>query len=338
MSLTSLISHFDPAKLGTVFRVDYAGLAQKAIDDAAKFKVLPADVDQVRTALVLIDVQNTFCTPGFELFVGGNSGKAAVEDNTRLCRFIYNNLGNISEITATLDTHRSAQVFHPLFFVGPDGHHPAPYTDIHHHDLASGKWRFNPALAARLGISAQFGQEQVLDYTKKLEAKGKYALTIWPYHAMLGGIGHALVSSVEEAAFYHSMLRGANFDIRIKGDNSFTENYSALSPEVLHGLNNTTLGVEDDAIFAQLMRCDKMIIAGQAKSHCVAWTVEDLLVQITGKDKELAKKVYLLEDCTSPVVVQGVVDHSAAADNAFNRFSAAGMHIVQSTTPMEEWG
>lgn len=337
MSLNILSSHFDAAKVGSVFRVDYAGLAQKAIDDAAKFNIAPAEADHKRTTLVLIDVQNTFCTPGFELFVGGQSGNAAVEDNIRLCRFIYNNLGTISEITATLDTHRSAQVFHPLFFVGSNGQHPAPYSDIHHHDLTSGKWRFNPALASRLGISAQFGQDQVLDYTKKLEAKGKYALTIWPYHAMLGGIGHALSSSVEEAAFYHSMLRGANFDLRIKGENSFTENYSALSPEVVQGLNNTTLGVEDDAIFTQLRRSDRMVIAGQAKSHCVAWTVEDLLLQINHADKELAKKVYLLEDCTSPVVVPGVVDHSAAADTAFERFASAGMHIVRSTTPMEEW-
>lgn len=42
--------------------------------------------------LLLIDVQNTFCIPSFELFVGGQSGTGAVEDNRRLCEFIYRNL------------------------------------------------------------------------------------------------------------------------------------------------------------------------------------------------------------------------------------------------------
>jgi hypothetical protein len=31
-------------------------------------------------------------------------------------------------------------------------------------------------------------------YVDELEQRGKYSLTIWPFHAMLGGLGHALVS------------------------------------------------------------------------------------------------------------------------------------------------
>ncbi len=50
-----------------------------------------------------------------------------------------------------------------------------------------GKWKFNPALASHFGISVEEGQERLKHYTTKLEEKGKYALTIWPYHAMLGG-------------------------------------------------------------------------------------------------------------------------------------------------------
>ena len=65
---------------------------------------------------MLIDVQNTFCIPDFELYVGGRSGRGAVEDNTRLCEFIYRNLGNITHITATMDTHMTMQVFHAIFF------------------------------------------------------------------------------------------------------------------------------------------------------------------------------------------------------------------------------
>ena len=58
---------------------------------------------------MLIDVQNTFCIPDFELYVGGRSGHGAVEDNIRLCEFIYRNLGNITHITATMDTHLASR-------------------------------------------------------------------------------------------------------------------------------------------------------------------------------------------------------------------------------------
>jgi len=49
------------------------------------------------------------------------------------------------------------------------------------------------------------------------------------------------------------------------------------------------------------------------------------------------KKVYLLEDCTSPVVVPGVIDCTEQADAAFRRFAGAGMHIVRSTDPVSRW-
>jgi len=82
---------------------------------------------------------------------------------------------------------------------------------------------------------------------------------------------------------------------------------------------------------------DVIVIAGQAKSHCVAWTIDDLLADILAQDKRLVEKVYLLEDCTSPVVVPGVIDYTDQADAAFQRFADAGMHVVRSTDPVESW-
>jgi nicotinamidase-related amidase len=280
---------------------------------------------------MLIDVQNTFCIPEFELYVGGRSGRGAVDDNTRLCEFIYRNLGNITQITATLDTHKTMQVFHAIFFVDKDGHHPAPYTDLHASELRAGKWTFNPALASQFGIAPEYGQQMMIHYAEELERKGKFALTIWPYHAMLGGIGHALVSAVEEAIFFHSITRLAQPELEIKGDKPFTENYSAIGPEVLTGPMGETLGTHNQKFIEQLQHFDRLIIAGQAKSHCVAWTVSDLLEDIALLDLELAEKVYLLEDCTSPVVVPNVIDHTDAADAAYERFDKAGMNVVKST-------
>jgi nicotinamidase-related amidase len=322
---------FDARKVGTVWRVPYEERAKAARDWANHYGLQPASVDSNKTWLMLIDVQNTFCIPNFELYVGGRSGRGAVEDNVRLCEFIYRNLGNITQITATLDTHKAMQVFHAIFFVDKDGNHPGPYTDIHVSELHEGRWMFNPALAAQFDLAPEYGQQMMLHYAEALQKSGKYALTIWSYHAMLGGIGHALVPSVEEAIFFHTMARLANPDVVIKGESPFTENYSVIGPEVLTGPMDEMLGTHDPRFVQQLQEFDRLIVAGQAKSHCVAWTVSDLLDDIMLTDTQLAKKVYLLEDCTSPVVVPGVVDHTDAADASYEWFAKAGMHIVKST-------
>jgi nicotinamidase-related amidase len=330
-SLLPIPEFFDPARLDTVWRIPYEERARQASDWARLHSLKPASVDVTKNWLLLIDVQNTFCIPGFELYVGGRSGRGAVEDNTRLCKFIYRNLGNITTITATMDTHMAMQVFHAIFFVDQNGDHPAPYTDIYASELRDGKWTFNPALAPQFDIAPEYGQQMMIHYAEELQRSGKYAMTIWPYHAMLGGIGHALVPSVEEALFFHSVARLSQVDIVTKGNTPFSENYSVIGAEVLTGPMDEPIGRHDQKFIQQLQECDRLIIAGQAKSHCVAWTVSDLLEDIALTDLELAKKVYLLDDCSSPVVVPGVVDHTDAADAAYERFAKAGMNIVKST-------
>jgi nicotinamidase-related amidase len=334
MNTLPIPSFFDSSRVGEIWKVDYAARADQARDWAHQHDLEPASTSKDRISLLLVDTQNTFCVPNFELFVGGRSGRGAVEDNVRLCEFIYRNLNIITHITATMDTHTSQQIFHPIFFVDKDGNHPAPYTDIHVGELREDKWKFNPELAPRFNIAPEYGQQMMIHYAEELERKGKYALTIWPYHAMLGGIGHALVSAVEEAVFFHSIARLTQPEFEIKGDKPFTENYSVIGPEVLTGPMGETLGVRNMKFIQHLQEVDKLYIAGQAKSHCVAWSIADLLEDIQAADSTLAEKVYLLEDCSSPVVVPGVVDHTDAANEAYVRFAKAGMKIVKSTDPI----
>jgi nicotinamidase-related amidase len=170
-----------------------------------------------------------------------------------------------------------------------------------------------------------------------LKKSGKYDLTIWPYHAMLGGIGHALVASIEEAIFFHGIARNSQADFHIKGDNSFTEHYSVIGPEVLDGPDGRPIAQKSEKFFKKLMQFDAVLIAGQAKSHCVAWTIDDLLRQVLQKDRRLVEKAYLLEDCTSPVVIPGAIDYSDQADAAFRKFADAGMHVVRSSDPIDSW-
>jgi nicotinamidase-related amidase len=300
--------HFAPERVSEVWRVPYEERAAEAIAWAAEHDVRPAADDSFRVCLLVVDCQNTFCTPGFELFVPG-----APDDSRRLSEFVYRNLGSLTEIAVTLDTHLAFQVFHAAWLVDAAGRHPAPYTEVSVTDVETGVWR-----AADPGE-----QEGLLAYVRALERGGKYRLTVWPYHAMLGGVGHALVSPVEEAVFFHAIARSAPTRFEVKGDDPRTEHYSVLGPEVG--------GSRNGALIERLRGFDAIAIAGQAKSHCVAWTVSDLL----DAAPELAKRLYLLEDCTSPVVA-GALDFTDDADDAFRRFAEAGVHVVRSTDPPAE--
>lgn len=325
--------HFNREKVRELWRVSYQEIATEAEIFAQQYNIQPAVTDQNRICLLLIDVQNTFCIPDFELFVGGKTGNGAVEDNQRLCEFIYRHLGVITTIIPTLDTHTAMQIFHPIFWVNAQGEHPTPAaTNITPADIEQGIWQVNPAVAHSLtNGDYELLIKQALHYVKQLSQNGKYPLIVWPYHSMLGGIGHALVSSVEEAIFFHSIARQSQAQFELKGENPFTENYSILRPEVLIGWDNQPIGKKNTNLIQQLLKYDAVIIAGQAKSHCVAWTIEDLLTEIKQVDSTLTKKIYLLEDCTSPVVVPGVVDYTEQANTIFTRFADAGMHIIKST-------
>jgi len=329
--------YFDSDKVGTVWRVPYQERAVAAARWAKTHGIAPAASDAFRICLLAVDVQNTFCIPGFELFVGGRTGTGAVDDNRRLCWFIYRNLDVITRFVITMDTHQPAQIFHPIFLVNEQGEHPEPYTLVSAEDVRNGVWRFNPAIAPALGIDPAYGQRYLEHYTRALEEGGKYQLTVWPYHAMLGGIGHALVSAVEEAIFFHSVARQVPPDIQIKGNNPLTEHYSVIGPEVLTGPDGERIAERNEALVEELLQFDAILIVGQAKSHCVAWTVSDLLTEIEARNPELAQKVYLLEDCMSPVVVPGVIDYTDEANAAFERFADAGMHVVRSTESMATW-
>jgi nicotinamidase-related amidase len=333
MTQLPMPTHFQPHQVDKIWRVPYQQRSTEAKHWAQQHQLIPIAQSKSKVRLLLIDVQNTFCMPDFELFVGGKSGCGAIEDNVRLCEFIYHNLGEIDQIIATMDTHRMWQIFHPVFWIDAAGEHPNAVTAISLDDVVAGKWRVNPNFRDEEPEQLQaYGRH----YVQQLTDGGKYPLTIWPYHAMLGGIGHALVPAVEEAIFFHGIARSSQAKFAIKGDCALTENYSALAPEVSKNQFGETIAHKNRQLIQYLLESDKLIIAGQAQSHCVAWTVNDLLAEIEQIDPKLARKIYLLVDCTSPVVIPGIVDYTAQAEAAYQRFAAAGMNIVRSTDDF--WG
>ncbi|MGQ0794382.1 MAG: isochorismatase [Deltaproteobacteria bacterium] len=323
-------SHYNPEKVSQVWKVDYEHIAEAAMQWAQVHQISPASGDEKRTCLLLIDVQNTFCIPGFELYVGGRSGMGAVEDNKRLCGFIYRNLGKITQIIPTMDTHQAMQIFHAAALLDSQGRRPKPFTQITQIDAEIGDWRLCAEFGKTLGVSLDYLKRYLSFYTGELHRKGKYSLTAWPYHAMLGGIGHALVSAVEEAIFFHSIARYSQPRFHQKGLAPLTEYYSALSPEIASDPEGKPIAPQNQELIEALMGFDAVIIAGQAKSHCVAWTIDDLLIEIGMRDARYADRVHILEDCASPVVIPGVIDYTDEAERAFRKFADAGVKIVKS--------
>src|SRR5678815_2888773 len=104
-------AHFSSDSAGRIYRVPYEQRAIEARAWAQRHQLRRASADSFRIALLAIDVQNTFCMPGFELFVAGRSGHAAVDDSGRLCEFLYRNLGSISQVIATMDTHQACLLY-----------------------------------------------------------------------------------------------------------------------------------------------------------------------------------------------------------------------------------
>lgn len=325
------------------YRVDQELMASTAEAWAAQYALRSSAADPFRIHLLLIDTQKDFCFPQGSLYVGGRSQRGAIDDSDRIARFIYRNLNAISDITTTLDTHFAYQIFSPSFWLTKEGHHPSPFRFITSDDIRGGTLRPNPRVAA-LYTAGNYAwlQAYTLHYTQQLERAGKYQLYLWPYHCLLGSDGHALVPVIHEARLFHSFARGSQTSSEVKGGSPFTENYSVLSPEVLVTQDGRAVGQKNAEFIKKLLDSDAVLIAGQASSHCVKSSIDDLLEQIVVQDPKLARKVYVLTDCMSAVTVLDgkggfVADFTDQAQQAFDRFANAGMHLVRSTDPIASW-
>jgi nicotinamidase-related amidase len=327
------------------YRPDQGMLFEQASAWRARHDVRPAGGDKAKIHLLLIDVQKDFCFPQGSLYVGGRSGRGAMEDNDRIAQFIYRNLGYLTDITATMDTHFAFQIFFPSFWIDRNDQPLTAHREITTEQIRSGEVRPNPAVAAWIcNGNYAWLQKQAEFYTSELEKRGKYKLYLWPYHCLLGSDGHALSGVVHEARLFHAFTRGARAWEEVKGGNTLTENYSVLAPEVVLRWDGQPLGQRNTQFIKTLLDADAVLIAGQAASHCVKSSIEDLLDEIKAQDESLARKVYVMKDCMSAVAVpdpshrgQFLFDFTPQAEEALKKFQDAGMHVVDSTTALPDF-
>jgi nicotinamidase-related amidase len=75
-----------------------------------------------------------------------------------------------------------------------------------------------------------------------------------------------------------------------------------------------------------------MVIAGEAESHCVLESAEDLVDYYSARPEQLAR-IHILSDCTSPVQHPDIDFHAMALER-FETFARQGLKFINSTDPL----
>ena len=233
--------------------------------------------------LLIIDPQNDFLDiPGAALPVPG-----ADADMQRLADWLMGHVAQVQSIIVTLDSHASVGVERITFWQDAQGLPVAPFTLITAADVLAGK--FAPRHADK--------RAEVLRYLQALEAGGQRQLVVWPVHCVTGTWGHNIHNGLAQAIAGWEEKTGQVCHKVLKGQHPLTEQYSVFRAEVPRAddartqLNQTLMG----ELAAQT---GTLLVAGEALSHCVAASVDDMLAHLP---PERLQRSVLLTDCMSPV-------------------------------------
>ncbi len=329
-------SYYNESLCGTMFRPN-----TEMATNAGKQFAMRMGIPDVRPAtgplwtLVIIDMQVDFVNPPESNFPGSLAVPGAVADVDRLCRFIYNNVARISHIIASLDTHMLYQPFHQFNWIaGPNpaegyqsGDNPTPFTTITLRDLDSGTWQ--PTAASLLS------NIRLRETLKRLEKDAKKELCIWPLHCEHGTPGHALDPCLMEAIHFHAGARSKQYDIIVKGLSHSSEHYGITEAEVT--FDDDPAGARNKELISKLLMADRVYFAGEARSHCVLETLNQ--VEKAHLKQGLATKLMVLEDCMSDVPDicsedgNVLVPFGQIATNRFAELARCGFDFVKSTSP-----
>jgi len=299
-------SFYDESRISTIYLPRFEAIKKEAcgidVKSSAKDK-------GERVAVLLIDFQIDFCNKQGSLYV-----PEAEIDISNSIQFILKNFEKITTIYPTLDTHIAFQIFYGLWWLDENDTHPGPFTIITTSDVEKGKYK--PVVKPIWS----------LDYIKNLQTHANKPLCIWPEHTMLGTPGHALVPALYEICYFHSIARKSQISFQVKGDIPETEMYGVFSPEVK--VPQSSKGGINTNLLKILGTHDKIIIMGEAKSHCVLESIRQL-VDFFQDQPEVLSRIFILEDCMSSVQHPDI-DFDAIAAGEFIKFRNNGLNIVKS--------
>lgn len=230
-----------------------------------------------KKALLVIDAQNDF----HDIASATLPVPGASADTQRIADFIEKQ--NPQTIFASLDSHYSLDISHPDWWENADGTQVSPFTMISSNDIKNGKY------------VARIDPKRSLSYVESLEANGEFSHFIWPEHCLIGTEGHALHPAFFDACkkWMSKNLRWVNFIN--KGINPFTEHFGIFRANV--PINEDPATQVNQSVFSTLNTHDEIYLCGQARTHCVANSLRQML-EIA---PQLANKIIVLEDCMSDV-------------------------------------
>jgi nicotinamidase/pyrazinamidase len=249
-----------------------------------------------RIQLLVIDPQNDFCDlPDAYLPRDPLTGAVvdpalpvagAHADMQCLAGLIRAGGAGLSQIAVTLDSHHRLDIAHPTFWQLRDGSAVSPFTPITAMQVRDGE--FQPRDKAAL--------PRALAYLDELEARGRYTLMVWPVHCEIGSWGHNIHADVRAACNQWEEQQLQVVQMVTKGENPWTEHYSAVMAEV-PDVQDAHTQINSEFI-TQLDAADAILIAGEASSHCVKATTEHIVANLPGGRPE---RITLITNCMSPV-------------------------------------
>ena len=301
---------YERQRVGTLYRPRIS----EVIREANSLALRPSSSDERRILLLLIDPQVDFVHADGSLSVPG-----AVDDARRTIEWLFNNLEQVTDIVVSLDSHYPLHIFYPGWWIDEAGKHPDALTPITAQEVDDGCWR------------PVYEEEWSRYYVHELEKKAKKTLLIWPYHTMIGAMGHSITPALYEAITFHSGARRSLPTYVVKGRIHKTEHYSIFEPEVK--VPEDPEGGLNTGLLERMSTYDRIYIAGQAKSHCVLETVTSI-VNLADSRPELVRNVRLLADCMSSVVHPDI-DFEAMANEILEEFSKVGLRSVIAAEPIE---
>lgn len=283
----------------------------------------------LKAHLVIIDPQNDFmdiiankgdpvglALPDGTQFRSTLPVPGALADMGRVAGMVKRIGKRLADIHVTLDSHRVIDVAHPGFWRDSDGKTPAPFTMITNDQIKSGMW----------SPRNQAYRQRMLDYTAALESAGKFTLMIWPEHCLIGSWGHNVVDTLRTELAKWERDNFATIDFVTKGTNTFTEHYGALMAEVPDPQDPSTQ--LNGQFISVLQDADIIGIAGEASSHCVATTIQQIVDNIG--DQNLSK-IHIITDGMSPVPqTPGAPDFPAIAQQFLKDMQARGLVLTTS--------
>lgn len=268
----------------------------------------------MKKILVIIDPQNDFMdTERSALRVKGASA-----DMARLSSLIEKGVNNpkdaltFDEIVVTLDSHASYGVERTTFWQNAAGLEVDPFTQVTPEIMKSGEVTpRDPSLYT-----------ETLEMLTQLQERRGVPMTIWPVHCVVGTWGHAIDETLAKALaqWEHETKRAVRYIF--KGQSPMTEHFSAIGAEVQIPSDSRTHTNHELLAFLGQGQHD-IWVAGEASSHCVRFTVEDIWNSMP-KDKR--NRIALLSDCMS-----AVPGFSADEIRFFDKANAYGCPVVKST-------